>query len=149
MIVGHVNDADIPWVDCGGGIELKVIRVDQAQGHWVVRNRFQPGVRLQTHRHTGCVNGLTISGCWMYEEYGVRYQAGTYIFEPAGSVHTLVVPDDLTEPTDAFFVMEGVNLNLDSDGNIESVTDGMSTLNAYYALCEAQSKPRPTGIITN
>jgi 2,4'-dihydroxyacetophenone dioxygenase len=35
--------------------------------------------------------------------------------------------------------MYGVNLNLDADGNVESVSDG-SSLVAYEALCEAQDR---------
>lgn len=44
--------------------------------------------------------------------------------EPAGSVHTLTVPADNTEPTDVLFIIEGVNLNLTPDGQVESVTMG-------------------------
>jgi 2,4'-dihydroxyacetophenone dioxygenase len=36
--------------------------------------------------------------------------------------------------------MYGVNLNLDADGNVESVSDGSSSLVAYEALCEAQDR---------
>jgi 2,4'-dihydroxyacetophenone dioxygenase len=39
--------------------------------------------------------------------------------------------------------MYGANLNLDADGNVESVTVGTGTLAAYYALCEALGLPRP------
>ena len=52
-----------------GGIWLKVLRVDPSSGVWVVRNRFEPGTRLQTHRHSGPVDGYTISGRWHYLEY--------------------------------------------------------------------------------
>ena len=43
--------------------------------------------------------------------------------------------------------MYGVNLNLDADGNVESVTDGAGALEAYYALCEAQGFPRPNVVV--
>ena len=43
--------------------------------------------------------------------------------------------------------MYGVNLNLDADGNIESVSDGAGSLTAYYALCEAQGFDRPNVIV--
>jgi hypothetical protein len=38
-------------------------------------------------------------------------------------------------------------LNLAADGSVESVSDGPATLEAYYALLEAQGSPRPNGII--
>ena len=50
-VVRHVGEADLPWVDATGGVWLQVLRVDRAAGVWVVRNRFEPGVRLQPHRH--------------------------------------------------------------------------------------------------
>ena len=66
---------------------------------------------------------------------------------PAGSVHTLDVPEDNDEVTEVLFVMEGVNLNLAPDGSVESVTDGSGTLEAYEALAISQGFDRPTGVI--
>jgi quercetin dioxygenase-like cupin family protein len=146
-VVRHAGESDLPWVDATGGIWLKVLRVDEARGIWVVRNRFEPGVRLQTHRHTGPVDGYTVSGRWHYLEYDFYSGAGSYIREPAGSVHTLDVPGDNTEVTEVLFVMEGVNLNLADDGSVESVTDGKGTLAAYEALAISQGFDPPTAVI--
>ena len=55
-------------------------------------------------------------------------------------MHTLQCIED---DTHVWFHMYGANLNLDADGNVESVTDGAGTLAAYYALCEAQGLPAP------
>ena len=139
----HRGDEELPWVDAGGGIELKVLMVRADESLWVIRNRFAPGVVVQRHRHTGPVYGYTVSGAWKYAEYPEVNRAGSFLFEPAGSVHTLTVPADNTEPTEVWFQMYGVNLNLDAHGNLESVTDGPGVLAAYYALCEAQGHPRP------
>ncbi len=146
-VVRHAAEADLPWVDATGGIWLQVLRVDAANGIWVVRNRFEPGARLQTHRHTGPVDGFTIAGRWHYLEYDFFNTAGSYIREPAGSVHTLDVPEDNDGVTDVLFVIEGVNLNLAPDGSVESVTDGTGTLEAYEALAVAQGFDRPTGVL--
>jgi 2,4'-dihydroxyacetophenone dioxygenase len=146
-VVRHAAEDDLPWVHATGGIWLKVLRVDSANGIWVVRNRFEPGARLQTHRHTGPVDGFTISGRWHYLEYDFFNTSGSYIREPAGSVHTLDVPEDNEEITDVLFVMEGVNLNLAPDGSVESVTDGAGTLAAYEAMAVAQGFDRPAGVL--
>jgi quercetin dioxygenase-like cupin family protein len=145
--VKHASEDELPWVDATGGIWLKVLRVDPAAGIWVVRNRFEPGVRLQTHRHTGPVDGYTVSGRWRYLEYDFTSTAGSYIREPAGSVHTLDVPEDNDEVTEILFIMEGVNLNLAADGSVESVTDGMGTLAAYEALAQMQGHTLPLPVI--
>jgi hypothetical protein len=146
-VVRHVGDDDAPWVDTGYGVKLKVVRFDQMQGTWVIENRFDPGVRLQIHRHTGPVDGFTLAGRWHYLEYDFYSTAGSYIYEPANSVHTLDVPEDNTGVTDVLFVIEGALLNLDPDGKVESMSDGPSIIEAYYALLEAEGKPRPNGLI--
>jgi 2,4'-dihydroxyacetophenone dioxygenase len=142
-----VGDDDAPWADTGMGVLLKVVRFDALRGTWVILNRFKPGVQLQRHRHTGSVDAFTSAGRWHYLEYDFYILPGSYLFEPANSVHTLHVPEDNTGDTDVCFIIEGALLNLAEDGSVESVSDGPSTLEAYYALLEAQGDPRPDGLI--
>jgi quercetin dioxygenase-like cupin family protein len=146
-VVRHVGNDDAPWVDTGYGVDLKVVRFDATKGTWVIRNRFRPGVQLQIHRHTGPVDGYTLSGRWHYLEYDFYSTAGSYIYEPANSVHTLTVPEDNDGDTDVLFIIEGALLNLDPDGKVESYTDGPLILEAYFALLEAAGVPRPNGLI--
>ena len=141
----HRGAADLPFVEIGGGNKLKVIQVDVAEGLWIVENIFQTGYAVQTHRHTGPVYGYTTSGAWKYREYDYVNRAGSFLFEPAGSVHTLECVEDDTR---VWFQMYGVNLNLAADGSIESVFDGPGTLEVYYALCEAEGFPRPDVLVS-
>ena len=136
----HIGADDLPWVDIGPGAKLKVLQVRVREGLWVVANIFPAGYAVQTHRHTGPVWGYTVAGAWKYREYDYINRAGSFLYEPAGSVHTLECVEDETM---VWFHMYGANLNLDSDGNVESVTDGAGTLAAYYMLCEAAGLPRP------
>jgi quercetin dioxygenase-like cupin family protein len=147
LIVRHASDEELPWVDGGGGIELKLLRVSLPTGIWVVRNRFAPGVELPTHKHTGQVEGFTLAGRWHYREYDFYSTAGSYIHEPAGSIHTLHVPEDNTGPTEVLFIIEGALINLGPEGDVESVVDGELTLLGYEALCEANGLPKPVGIL--
>jgi quercetin dioxygenase-like cupin family protein len=149
LAVRHVADDGAPWVDTGVGVELKVMRVDLDRGIWVIRNRFQPGVQLQTHKHTGPVEGFTLSGRWHYLEYDFESTAGSYIYEPAGSVHTLHVPEENTEATDVLFVIEGALLNLTPEGTVDNVFDGEAMLEVYVAMAEAAGMGRPTGILVS
>ena len=142
----HVGEEDAPFVDLGNGVELQVLKVDVEAGLWVIRNRFQPGLVVERHKHTGCVHAFTLSGSWKYLEYPEVNRAGSYLFEPAGSIHTLVVPETNTEVTDVWFAIYGANLNLDADGNVESVLDAGFILEAYLALCEAEGHDRPNVI---
>jgi hypothetical protein len=142
-----VAEDDAPWANTGMGVLLKVVRFDPAHGTWVILNRFDPGVQLQTHRHTGSVDAFTSAGRWHYLEYDFYVAAGSYLYEPANSVHTLHVPEENVGVTDVCFIIEGALLNLAADGSVESVSDGPGTLAAYYAMLEAQGDPRPNGLI--
>ncbi len=139
----HRGQSDNPFVDLGDGSTLQLMQVDIPAGLWVIRTKFRPGYLVQTHRHTGEVFAFTIAGCWKYLEYPEVNTSGSYLYEPAGSVHTLTVPDTNTEVTDVWFAIYGANLNLDPEGNVTSVIDAGSVLAAYLMLCEAQSLGPP------
>ena len=142
----HRGESDNPFVDLGDGSTLQLMQVNIDAGLWVIRTKFQPGYKVQTHRHTGEVFAFTMSGSWKYLEYPEVNTTGSYLYEPAGSVHTLHVPETEKAVTDVWFAIYGANLNLDADGNVESVLDAGSIRDAYYALCEMQGHPRPSVI---
>jgi 2,4'-dihydroxyacetophenone dioxygenase len=140
----HVGTDELPFVDIGGGSKLKVIQVKEREGLWIVENIFQAGYEVQKHRHTGPVWGYTSSGAWKYKEYDYVNRAGSFLYEPAGSVHTLQC---IEHNTRVWFHMYGVNLNLDADGNVESIIDAGGILQAYYMMCEAEGLPRPDVVL--
>lgn len=134
----HRGEADLPFVDMGDR-SLQVLQVDLALGLWIVRDRFAPGATVQTHRHTGPVYAFTQTGSWYYREYpDARNVAGSYLFEPAGSEHTLVVPASNDGVTDVWFSITGSLLNLTPDGAVETVSDAASVLDVYRRACADQ-----------
>lgn len=139
----HLGDEEIPWVELPDGSGLKLVYAKIKEGLWIVRNRLKPGFEVATHKHTGPVFGYTSSGAWKYKEYEYVNRAGSFLYEPANSVHTLMTPTDNTEDTDVWFQIYGANLNLNPDGSIESVVDAKLISDAYFALCEMQGLPRP------
>ena len=139
----HVGEEDAPFVDLGNGVELQVLKIDIEAGLWVIRNRFQPGLVVERHKHTGCVHAFTLSGSWKYLEYPEVNRAGSYLFEPAGSIHTLIVPEDNAEVTDVWFAIQGANLNLDENDEIQMVIDAALIRDVYLGACEAAGLPRP------
>ena len=139
----HRGESENPFVALGDGTHLQLLQVNVEAGLWVIRTRFEPGVTIQTHKHTGEVFAFTLSGSWKYVEYPEINVAGSYLYEPAGSVHTLTVPEANDGMTDVWFAIYGANLNLDADGNVESVVDALLIRDSYFALCEANGLPRP------
>ena len=85
----------------------------------------------------------TTSGAWKYAEYDYVNRAGSFLYEPAGSVHTLECIEDNTH---VWFHMYGANLNLDADGNVTSVIDAGVVRDFYLAACESAGHPRPAVI---
>lgn len=140
----HFGSEDLPFVDIGDGSKLKVMQLKIGEGLWIIENIFQAGYEVESHKHTGPVYGYTQSGAWKYKEYDYVNRAGSFLYEPAGSVHTLQCIEDDTR---VWFQMYGSNLNLDAEGNITSVADGMITLEFYYAMCEQQGLPRPNVLV--
>ena len=128
----HFAADDLPFVDIGDGSLLKVIQVKPEEGLWIIENIFRAGYEVDTHKHTGPVYGYTRSGAWKYKEYDYVNREGSFLYEPAGSVHTLQCVADNTR---VWFQMYGSNINLDADGNITSVVDGAMTLEFYLAMC--------------
>ncbi len=136
-------DASFPFVD-EGSFKLQLLQVNIETGLWVIRTIFSPGTTVQKHKHTGEIFAFTRSGSWYYLEYPADINVtDSYLYEPAGSVHTLHVPGTNSEDTEVCFVMNGANLNLNASGEVDSVLDAGAMLDAYLGLCEAQGDGKP------
>ncbi|HET6811520.1 MAG TPA: 2,4'-dihydroxyacetophenone dioxygenase family protein [Acidimicrobiales bacterium] len=140
----HIGDTEIPFADMGGGNMIRVLQVREKESLWIIENVFQAGFEVMTHRHTGPVWGYTKSGAWKYKEYEYVNRADSFLYEPANSVHTLQC---IENDTRVWFHMYGMNLNLDSEGNVVSVSDGAGTLAFYLALCEQQGLGKPPVLV--
>jgi quercetin dioxygenase-like cupin family protein len=142
----HRGESDLPFVPYQEGVTFQLLQVDVEAGFFVVRVRGEPGRTIQRHKHTGEIFAFTSAGSWKYLEYPEINTAGSYLYEPAGSVHTLHFPETNTEITDVSFVLHGANLNLDSEGNVESVLDASAALAVYCAACRDAGLPHPNVI---
>ena len=74
----------------------------------------QAGV-LSRHRHAQPVHGWVIKGKWHYLEHDWVATEGSYVFEPPGETHTLVVPEGVDEMI-TFFQVNGVMIYVDPMG---------------------------------
>ena len=135
----HIGSDDLPFVVTGEGVRIQLLYVDMNAGTWIARVRFEPGTTIDTHYHTGHIFAFTVAGKWFYTEYpDVVNGPGSFLFEPAHSIHTLTIPPDQKGETDVWFVLHGTNINIDSAGSITSLTDGKGVLQYYRALCAEQ-----------
>ena len=137
------GERELPFVPYQEGVTFQLNQVDIEAGFFVVRVRGEPGHTIQRHKHTGEIFAFTLSGSWHYLEYPEINTAGSYLYEPAGSDHTLHFPATNTETTDIWFVLHGANLNLDAEGQVESVLDAGAALQVYRAACRELGLPEP------
>ncbi|HEY5857980.1 MAG TPA: 2,4'-dihydroxyacetophenone dioxygenase family protein [Aldersonia sp.] len=137
-----VNEKDIPVVRdaFGAGVHFQPLRLDMENGEWVVLARFSPGASIPLHYHTGVVDAWTIGGCWYYLEYpDQRQSAGSYLYEPGASVHTLVCPESNTEDTVVLFRVVGANINFNEDATLHSILDAALIRHLTDTLSVAQN----------
>ncbi len=133
-----VRDEDLPWAEAPDGTAIKLQHVDLNSNLWISMTRLPPGARVVTHYHTGHVYAVTLQGRWFYEESPEEVsEAGSYLFEPAGSTHTLCTPADVEGDTIVWFAVFGANINLGEDGEVLSVVDAHAALEMYETYCDA------------
>jgi 2,4'-dihydroxyacetophenone dioxygenase len=141
-----INASDIPLIkDTGGpGIHIQVLRLDFDHNEWVLLVTFAPGTRLPLHYHSGPAEVYTLKGRWLYGEYPEQPQtAGSYLYEPGGSVHTLYVPQGNTEDTVLFVRVCGANINFHDDGQLHSILDTLTIRAIADTSSAAQNVPAP------
>jgi hypothetical protein len=136
-----VNAKDIPVMRdaLSPGFHFQPLLLDPENAVSVVIAITAAGTNVGAHLHTGPVHGYTLSGKWYYKEYPDQVQtAGCYLYEPACSTHSLVVPDDNTEDTVVLFVLHGANIFFDQDNNIQSVLDAITIQKLVEHCSQAQ-----------
>ena len=117
--------------------------LDRENGVWVLYGKFDPGTTLPPHFHTGTVHFFTTKGQWNYVEYPEDPQtAGSYLYEPGGSVHTFSVPADAKEPAEGFMVVYGANV-IFSEGEFQSVRDAGAIEEGILAAARKAGIPVP------
>ena len=79
----------------------------------------KPGF-VSRHAHPSPVHGFVISGSWHYAEREWIAEAGSYLFEPPGDIHTLIAdgPESLT-----LFWITGTLIEMDENGKTLGYAD--------------------------
>lgn len=111
-VVIKIPEADSPlWVKRPAGHFYLPLMFDIAGGITVNVMRYPtPGV-IGRHVHDGPVYSYTIEGSWHYPEHEWVAEAGSFVWEPTGDIHTLTVTQSMT----ALYVMHGGIVLMDKD----------------------------------
>ena len=119
-IVPEIAVAAIPidervWVPQATDVWFRPLLMNTVSGGWCNLLRVRRSGVLSRHRHPMVVVGYVIKGKWRYLEHDWVADEGSFVYEPPGEVHTLVVPDDCHEMI-TFFNISGAMIYLDSAG---------------------------------
>lgn len=122
------------------GVHITPCFLDPENGTWVLYARFDPNTLLPRHFHTGTVHFLTTAGSWAYVEYPDDVQtAGSYLYEPAGSIHTF----QTTEGTEGFMVVQGANVNFADDDTFVNIMDAGWIEQTLHKVAADNGQPVP------
>lgn len=136
--IANINiEDDGPWIPYADGVWFQPCCFNVTSGGFTVVLKGLPGAMLGTHYHVGTVRGYTMRGHWRYLEHDWIAKPGTFIYEPAGEAHTLVIMEDSPEPAIIFFAVEGGLIYMDkpADGALAAYEDGFTVLDLsrrYY-----------------
>jgi 2,4'-dihydroxyacetophenone dioxygenase len=92
------------WVPQMEDVWFRPLCLNASQGYWVNLLRVRRSGILTRHRHPAPVHGLVLRGSWHYLEHNWTATEGSYVFEPPGETHTLVVPNDVREMITLFHI---------------------------------------------
>jgi quercetin dioxygenase-like cupin family protein len=136
MIQHDVLDGDERlWGPIAEGVWSRPIHLNVTGGFYVHLLRVRRSGLLQRHRHSGQVHAWVIRGEWLYLEHDWVARAGSYVFEPPGETHTLVVPEHCTDMV-TLFTVHGALIYVDPQGNPTGYDDVFTRIEKYRAHFE-------------
>ena len=104
VIPNAIPTDDRLWVKQAENVHFRPLCLCASQGYWVTLLKVTKSGVLSRHRHPSPVHGFVLKGHWHYLEHDWVATEGSYVFEPPGETHTLIVPDDVEEMITLFQV---------------------------------------------
>lgn len=109
------------WVPAAmTGVWMRPLLFDTAHGAWVNVVRMRMEGFVSCHAHPAPVHGYVLAGSWRYAERDWTATAGSYVYEPAGDIHTLMA---LPGESLTLFWISGTLVELDEQGKAIGYAD--------------------------
>jgi 2,4'-dihydroxyacetophenone dioxygenase len=134
IAVQAVPDDERVWVPQAPDVWFRPLLLNTVTGSWCNLLRVRKSGVLSRHIHPSWVTGYVIKGAWRYLEHDWVASQGSFVYEPPGEIHTLVV-DETSGSTEmiTLFNIHGAMVYLDADGKQTGYEDVFSKI----ALCRA------------
>ena len=122
VVTKAVPDDERIWVPQTETVSFRPLCLNRSRGYWVNLLRVRGSGILSRHRHPQPVHGFVLKGRWHYLEHDWEAVPGSYVYEPPGETHTLVVPEDVEEMITQFQV-NGAMIYMDPWGKVTGYED--------------------------
>ena len=122
VIPSAIPGDDRLWVKQAENVYFRPLCLNASQGYWMNLLKVTISGVLSRHRHPNAVHGFVLKGRWHYLEHEWEAKEGSYVYEPPGETHTLVVPDDVKEMI-TFFQVNGIMSYVDPWGKLLGYED--------------------------
>ena len=97
VIPKAIPEDDRLWVPQAENVWFRPLCLNRSQGYWMNLLKVRRAGVLSRHRHPQSVHGFVLKGRWHYLEHDWMAEEGSYVFEPPGETHTLVVPEGVED----------------------------------------------------
>mgnify|MGYP003329604286 FL=1 len=81
------------WVPQAKDVWFRPLLLNTVTGSWCNLLRVRKSGVLSRHIHPSWVTGYVIRGAWRYLEHDWIASEGSFVYEPPGEIHTLVVDE--------------------------------------------------------
>ncbi len=134
IAVQAIPDDERVWVPQAPDVWFRPLLLNTVTGSWCNLLRVRKSGVLSRHIHPSWVTGYVIKGAWRYLEHDWVASEGSFVYEPPGEIHTLVV-DETSGSAEmiTLFNIHGAMVYLDADGKQSGYEDVFSKI----AMCRA------------
>jgi quercetin dioxygenase-like cupin family protein len=143
IAVQALPDDERVWVPQAPNVWFRPLLLNTVTGSWCNLLRVRRSGVLSRHIHPSWVTGFVIRGSWRYLEHDWVAREGSFVYEPPGEIHTLVVDDLATQGSEApemitFFTIHGAMVYVDEEGRTtgyEDVFTKIEMCRRHYEAC--------------
>ena len=137
LVIPVIPEDERLWVPQAKDVWFRPLMFNTVEGAWTNLLRVSRSGMLNRHRHPAPVYGYVIKGSWRYLEHDWVAREGSFVYEPPGELHTLVVDDDVEEMI-TLFQVQGALIYMDESGNqvgFDDVHSKIALARSHFEAC--------------
>ena len=139
IAVQAIPDDERVWVPQAADVWFRPLLLNTVTGSWCNLLRVRKSGVLSRHIHPSWVTGYVIRGAWRYLEHDWVAREGSFVYEPPGEIHTLVVDEVVGVPEMiTLFNIHGAMVYVDESGKTtgyEDVFTKIEMCRKHYQAC--------------